>query len=220
MKYANIAKRILYYWSKLFSSQIVEGNDYNSLNRTIAILIADFENDVIKDIPKIHTKWEIREEEYCTKVLTDVLEIHIIELPKLVKSLTNNNKDNKNLKLWLKFILSPDEVGDQDMNENENIKKAKNELEKIKQDKEEQERALRRMMYVMDQKAIQQYGYEQGVKDGEMRGRSQGKIEGRIEGRKEEKIDIAKKMLKRNIPIEDILEVTGLTEEEIEELKS
>ena len=163
VKYSNISKRILYYWSKLFSSQIVEGNNYNSLNKTIVILIADFELDITKDIPKIQTKWNIREEEYCKKILTDVLEINIIELPKLVNNLTNNKRDNKDLNLWLKFILSPDEIGEKDMSENKNIKKAKDVLEKIKQDKAEQDRALRRMMYIMDQQAIQQYGYEQGI---------------------------------------------------------
>ena len=63
VKYSNISKRILYYWSKLFSSQIIEGNNYNSLNKSIVILIADFELDITKDIPKIQTKWNIREEE-------------------------------------------------------------------------------------------------------------------------------------------------------------
>ena len=208
VKYSNISKRILYYWSKLFSSQIIEGNNYNSLNKSIVILIADFELDITKDIPKIQTKWHIREEEYCKKILTDVLEINIIELPKLVKSLTNNKRDNKDLNLWLKFILSPDEIGDEDMSENKNIKKAKDVFEKIKQDKAEQDRALRRMMYIMDQQAIQQYGYEQGIEHGIQQGVQQNKL------------DVAKKLLNLDIPIEDIIELTGLTKEEIEKLKN
>ena len=117
------------------------------------------------------------EEEYFKKILTDVLEINIIELPKLVKSLTNNKRDNKDLNLWLKFILSPDEIGDEDMSENKNIKKAKDVFEKIKQDKAEQDRALRRMMYIMDQQAIQQYGYEQGIEHGIQQGVQQTKLD-------------------------------------------
>ena len=57
IKYANIEKRILYYWSKLYSGEIHEGQDYNKLNKTILILIAEFELDNLKDIPKSHTKW-------------------------------------------------------------------------------------------------------------------------------------------------------------------
>ena len=42
---------------------------------------------------------------------------------------------------------------------------------------------------------------------------------GKKEGKKEEKIKIAKKLIKLNIPIEQILEITELTKEEIEKLK-
>ena len=38
-------------------------------------------------------------------------------------------------------------------------------------------------------------------------------------GKKEEKIKIAEKLIKLNIPIEQIIEVTELTKEEIEKLK-
>ena len=46
-------------------------------------------------------------------------------------------------------------------------------------------------------------GYEEGIED----------------GRKEEKIQIAKKMLKKGNSIEDIYDITGLSKEEIEELR-
>ena len=42
---------------------------------------------------------------------------------------------------------------------------------------------------------------------------------GREEGRKEREIEIAKKMIKNKYKIEDIVELTGLTKEEIENLK-
>ena len=43
--------------------------------------------------------------------------------------------------------------------------------------------------------------------------------EGEAKGRKENQKEIAKKMLKKNMPIEDITELTGLTKEEIEKIK-
>ena len=46
-------------------------------------------------------------------------------------------------------------------------------------------------------------GYEEGIED----------------GRKEEKIQIAKKMLKKGNSIEDICDITGLSIEEIEKLR-
>ena len=45
------------------------------------------------------------------------------------------------------------------------------------------------------------------------------KNEGEKQGAKKEKIEIAKKMLKENVPIETIAKFTDLTEEEIKKLK-
>ena len=45
-----------------------------------------------------------------------------------------------------------------------------------------------------------------------------GEKRGRAEGRAEEKLAIARNMMKRNRPIEDIIEDTGLTREEVENL--
>ena len=42
--------------------------------------------------------------------------------------------------------------------------------------------------------------------------------DGKNEGKKEEKIEIAKELLKRNIPIEEVAEITKLTIEEVKKL--
>ena len=220
VKYNNIEKRIMYYWSKLYAGEIHEGDNYNNLNKTIAILIADFELDITKDIPKIHTKWEIREEEYSKIVLTNVLEIHIIEMPKLVQAMVNKKVDNKDkLILWTMFMLSPEELGDEIMEDNEDIKKAKEELEKINQDAREKELARLRMKHIMDTKAIQDYGYEEGKKRGFEEGRKEGKEQGKEQGIQQEKMGNAKKMLQLDISIEKIIKITGLTREEIEQIE-
>ena len=49
--------------------------------------------------------------------------------------------------------------------------------------------------------------------------KEEGLEEGRAEGSKQEKIEIAKNMLKDNISIDIIAKYTNLTEEEIENLK-
>ena len=101
----NIEKRILDYWSRLYGSQLKVSNKYSDLRKTIVILIADYELGLLKDIEKIHTKWQIREEEYLEKVLTEDLEIHIISLPKARKKW----KEEKNSELlqWLAFLDNP-----------------------------------------------------------------------------------------------------------------
>ena len=224
IKYANIEKRILYYWSKLYAGEIHEGQDYNKLNKTILILIADFELDNLKDIPKSHTKWEIKEEEFSKKVLTEMLELHIIELPKLIKALDNEQIDkNDKLQIWAKFLLYPEKVGEEDMKENEDIKEAKNELSKIQQDERERELARLRMKHIMDEKAIKQYanevGKEEGRREGLKEGKKEGIKEGIKEGRLQKQLEIAKKMLDSKIKLEEIIKFTGLTREELEKIK-
>lgn len=96
------------------------------------------------------------------------------------------------------------------MGEDEAIKKAKQVLEEISKDKRERYLAELREKYILDQKAIEDAGYDKGLKDGIN--------QERIEQKK--KINkIAKNLLKLNMSIEQIKEVTGLTEEEIKNLK-
>ncbi len=58
-------------------------------------------------------------------------------------------------------------------------------------------------------------GYEEGIEEGRIEGRA----EGRVEGRKEEKIEIAKNLLSLNMTTENISKATGLSKEEIEQLR-
>ena len=60
----NIEKRIMFYWSKLFTSSISSGEEYSKLEKTIAIIFIDFELENLIDIPKYATKWNVREEDY------------------------------------------------------------------------------------------------------------------------------------------------------------
>ena len=102
----NIEKRILFYLSKMYTKTIKEGLDYNNLEKCIAILITNYNMDVIKDIPNYITKWNIREEENRQIILTDVMEIYIIELDKFKNYKEKSN--NKSLNSWIEFIESPE----------------------------------------------------------------------------------------------------------------
>ena len=101
--------------------------------RTIAILIANFEIDKLKDIEKYHTKWRIIETEISHKVLTEKFEIDIIELPKAKRLLEKkkNNSKNQKLLLWTKFLINPDSLGVAEMDENEEVKKIEKELKEL-----------------------------------------------------------------------------------------
>ena len=188
------------------------------MQKAIVILIADFDFkkfDNLKDILKFHTKWQIREETLTKYILTDVFEIHIISL-KLVEKLFKKgyNEDSKDLIGWLKFIKEPSSLEAKDM-ENVEIKEAKKQLDEIKKSKYEQELAEYRMKELLDKKAIEEYGFDAGKEEGI----TEGIEKGIKQGINKEKIEIAKKLLKKGTSIEEIIELTELTEEEIKNLK-
>lgn len=201
-----IADRILWYWSKMYSSSIERGKSYNNTKRAICILIADFNLENLKLIQDYHTKWNIREEKYTNIILTEKLEIHIIELEKLENIKTLNDTEKKLLN-WCKFIKNPVEVEDSIMSENEEIKKAKEELDKISQDAKERRLAELREKALMDEIAIRDSGFKEGIE------------QGLKEGSQQEKISIAKNLLNLKVDINSISQATGLSVEEIEKLK-
>ena len=90
--------------------------------------------------------------------------------------------------------------------EDENINKAKKVLETISQDERERRLTELREKYRMDQHAIMLAGYDKGLKAG-------------IEQTEEKIFKIATKLLTLGMPIEQIMEVTELTKEEIDKLK-
>ena len=209
----NIEKRILFYWSKMYMSGIKKGEDYAVLERTIVIIITDYNLKNLKEIPEYMTKWNLRSDKYPKKILTDVLEIYIIEANKAKEF---SFEDNKTLDSWLKFINNPEEESQM---ENEEIKKAKKVLEEISQDEKERRMSELRQKYIMDQKAVYSQGYEYGKEAGIEQGIKKGIEQGIKQGIEQNNKDIAKKMKLQNIDIKTIAIVTGLTEEEILRIK-
>lgn len=123
------------------------------------------------------------------------MEIYIIELPKFDKY--KKEIVNDDLNLWVKFINNP-EVIDME-NANKEINEAKKVLEEISNDKRERYLAELREKYIMDQKAIEDAGFDKGVKN--------------------EKVNTVRRMKKQKIDVEIISIATGLTVEEIQGLK-
>lgn len=72
-------KRTLYYLARLYSASIEKGDSYGKLAKTISISLLNFQ--LFKDLPCLHSTFHMRE---CKHGLTlsEVLEIHYVELPK------------------------------------------------------------------------------------------------------------------------------------------
>jgi predicted transposase/invertase (TIGR01784 family) len=199
----NIIERILYYWSRLYSRQIKSGEDYKILQKAIVILITDFKIENLEELD-YHSRWKIMEDKQGKKIiLTQKLEIDIIELPKII----GKEKEQDNLLDWLYFLENPkSERVTEKMKENENLKEAVKKLDNLSEDEKMQRIADLRQKAIMDEKAIYEKGLEVGIEKGIM------------EGSQKEKIEIAKKMLELKIDKETIAEATGLTEQEIEKI--
>ena len=199
----NIIERILYYWSRLYSRQIKSGEDYKILQKAIVILITDFKIENLEELD-YHSRWKIIEDKQGKKIiLTQKLEIDIIELPKII----GKEKEQDNLLDWLYFLENPkSERVTEKMKENENLKEAVKKLDNLSEDEKMQRIADLRQKAIMDEKAIYEKGLEVGIEKGIM------------EGSRKEKIEIAKKMLELKIDKETIAEATGLTEQEIEKI--
>lgn len=85
------------------------------------------------------------------------------------------------------------------MEENQEIKKANDIYNELMDNVQEVNRAIRREMFLSDIASIRDEGEQKGIQ--------------------KEKVEIAKRMLEKNKPLDEIIEFTGLTKEEIEELK-
>lgn len=211
----NIIERILYYWSRLYSRQIKSGEDYKILQKAIVILITDFKIENLEELD-YHSRWKIMEDKQGKKIiLTQKLEIDIIELPKII----GKEKEQDNLLDSLYFLENPkSERVTEKMKENENLKEAVKKLDNLSEDEKMQRIADLRQKAIMDEKAIYEKGLEIGLEKGIQRGMEKGIEKGIMEGSQKEKIEIAKKMLELKIDKETIAEATGLTEQEIEKI--
>ena len=163
----NMIQRSLYYWSKLYEEQLEEGDRYDKLCRTVCINILDFKylkND------RFHNGYRLKEIE-TNEEITDLEEIHFIEIPKLKK--INSEKDIVDvLEGWVEFLRDPEsEVVRKLEMTNKEIREAKDELYRLSMD--EKERAL----YFIREKSIrdeisalanaEEKGMEIGIKKGE-----------------------------------------------------
>ena len=136
-----------------------------------------------------HSKWKIIEEKKRKLVLTEDLEIHIIEIPKIYK--LAGEKQDEELVKWLEFIENPESKKvEKYMKENKEMKEAKEKLEVMSEDERMQILAELREKAIRDEKAVERLGIKK----------------------------VAKKMKEKGADIKFIQEVTNLTEEEINNL--
>ena len=206
----NIEIRLMRYVSKIFIRGLKVGEKYIKAKDSIAILIANFELDQHKEVKKILTEYEMREKDYGNIVLTDKIKVYILELPKIERM----KSEDKNLNLWIRFIkdlevnkLADNKEKDEKLEETiKAIQEAEKKYEELCQDEHARYIAELREKYVEETASVRQMGYEEGLETG-------------LEtGQEKEKKKTAKIMKDKKYSIDEIMQITELSREEIEKL--
>ena len=163
----NMIQRSLYYWSKLYEEQLSEGDRYDKLSRTVCINILDFKylkND------RFHNGYRLKEIE-TNEELTDLQEIHFIEIPKL-KTFDSAEEIVDLLEGWVEFLRDPEsEVIRKLEMSNKEIREAKDELYRLSRNSKERELYYLREKSLRDEISALANAEEKGLQQGLMQGK-------------------------------------------------
>jgi predicted transposase/invertase (TIGR01784 family) len=201
---ADYDKRALYYWAKLYTEQLKNSEGYSNLSKAIGIHILNFLS--IPESDKYHNVFHIIEKENGIAYFKD-LELHTIELNKFTKGddiqATSDivTKVKNSLDMWVAFLTKNDLLDPDNLPkplDDPNLKKALEVLEVMNFNTDERETYEGRIKWMrMEISAIKKR--EEEVKE-------------------EKAIEIARRMLAKGKPIDEIIEFTELTKEQIETL--
>ena len=135
--------------------------------------------------------------------MTDYLEIIIIEIPKVVKAYQKTPNDE--VLQWMLFLDNPEkEEAARIMEENRDIKEAKEELERISQDDILRRKALNRTLEIADKLQLKKEAREAR--------------EAREEGIKDTKEQIVKELINMNLSVQQIAKAVQLSKDEVEKI--
>ncbi|MGP1430783.1 MAG: Rpn family recombination-promoting nuclease/putative transposase [Treponema sp.] len=210
---ASFIKRTLFYWAKMYTADFKAGESYDKLHRCIAInIIADgFRlNDAI------HSEYLLQEKTAHT-TLTDVLEVHFLDLPAAKKAKEEGNAVGKRGQLinWLRFIGAANKKERAMIATMSPVLQMLNEkIDVLTLSPTERKLYESRMKLKSDITTISETQFSAGVE----RGKSLGLAEGEARGSRQAKLETAKTMLTMGYPIGDICKIAGLSSAEVEAL--
>ncbi|QAV17898.1 hypothetical protein PC41400_09545 [Paenibacillus chitinolyticus] len=206
----DIEKRTLYYWSKRYSGQLQEGQTYKELKKCVTINILNY-SFISND--RYHNVYHLRED-HTGLELCDDIEVHFMELSKLDEKAAPVEGGLIN---WLLFLKGVDKTNWEVLKMNEpTLKKAMDTLEFLSQDREARRLYEERQKYLHDEASMIEWATEKGM----AKGMAQGMAKGIAEGEQKKAIQIAKNMLALGLQVSVIAKASGLTEAEVESLKT
>jgi predicted transposase/invertase (TIGR01784 family) len=200
----NMRSRIMQYATRLVSDQLKKGDKYGEIHQVVSICICDH---VLLDEEDYYANdYELRNRKGHS--FTDLLKVVILELPKLPE------KEDEAVWPWLRFFkCKKQEEFEMLARKHPELKEAVSCVRKMSLG--EQWRAV--MSWRWNQKMALR-GQKEYIRLELERARTKAKAEGHAEGHAEEKLEIARNLKKMGLPVSQIVEVTGLTPEEIQKL--
>ncbi|AZR80739.1 ATPase [Bacillus thuringiensis] len=199
----DILKRSLYYWSRLYASQLKKGKPYSSLHKTITINLLNF--SMFKEYEDFHTTgklWNIQQQQ----LLSDDIEIHIVEIPKLLQQWREEkvNPWEDSFVRWLLLLPANEDehlthtLEAIAMNQDPILQKAMDKWEHMSQDASFRKEYEAREKALMDEAAGIAHALNKGIQQG--------------------KRQMILGMHRLQIPIETIAQASELTIEEVQKI--
>lgn len=192
---------------------------YSSLHKIITINLLNF--IMFSDHKEFHTTgtlWNSQQQ----KLLSDDIEIHIVEIPKLTKQWHEEkvNPWKDPFVRWLLLLLANEDehltktLEDIAMNRDPILQKAINKWKRMSQDSSFRQAYDAREKVLMDEAAKFAHAETEGMK----RGMEKGLEKGRKEGVQQGKIQMIKSMHDLGIPLETIAKASKLSVHEVEHI--
>ena len=211
-------RRIYYYISRNIVSEVEEKEPYDIISEVISINFVDFNMD-FGDAGKPHRCFKLIDTENPNIVL-DMVQMHIVEVPRFKKILNNANAEyikRKKILFWIEFFTAKDfdKVKEKLKEVNNIMPKVINKYERFISSEDEMEVYNARDAFLYGQAIMLKREREEGLQEGIKEGIERGMKRGLQEGRREEQINIARSLKNAGIDIKIISENTGLSIEEV-----
>ena len=194
--------------------QLEPNGNYEELKRVIVIAILDYNLTDLEEYITETVRVVSNHKEY---ELNNVVKYYYIELEKFRKQ-NPDMQDERNQ--WLAFIdMERGDLLEMAKKENKEIKDAVKDYEVLTGDEEIKRLTEVRLMSELEEQSALATARAKGTEEGLKQGKEEGLKQGKEEGLKQGKEEIAKKLLEMNLPLKQIIEVTGLSKEEIEKIE-
>lgn len=206
-------KRVLFYLSKLYTEQIQKGDDYEKLKKCIHVGVLDFIR--FPESEECYHKINL-----CNcksgEIYTDLLELHILELPKLPKVRAKLEQgemvsDDEMVLQWMEFFSCKTQEDFETMaKQDEYMEEAVNTLFKLSADEQKRVDYEAREKAIRDDRAKLDWATKVGLEEGLAKGKAEGLamagkiVQLKLAGKTPEEISTA-----CDLPLEQVKEILG-----------